>query len=109
MIYPEKKVNSLKYLVMETFKLKIKSKKLDSGRFQVHFSTEGFCDHFYGYLLAEPKTPFREVVEKIERHVEAMRCSDRYYQRNLFSLIHRETNSGRILIFKSQTVKQKAA
>jgi hypothetical protein len=91
---------------MDAFKLRITSKKLDSGRFQVNFRTEGFreefCDEYYGYLLAEPLTPVREVVEKIERHVDAMRCSDRYYQRNLFSLIHREANSGRILIFKTR-------
>jgi len=86
---------------MNDFKLKITSKKLDSGRFQVNFETEGFCDEFYGYLLAEPRTPFREIVQKIERHVGAMQLSDRYYQRNLFSLTHREANSGRILIFKS--------
>jgi hypothetical protein len=89
---------------MGTFRLKIKSKKLNSGRFQVNFSTQGFSDGFYGYLLAEPKTPVREVVQKIGRHVDAMRCSDRYYQRNLFSLIHREANSGRILIFKKSNV-----
>ena len=87
---------------MGNFKLRITSKKLDSGRFQVNFSTEGFCDHFYGYLLAEAKTPVREIVEKIERHVDAMHRSERYHQRNLFSLTHREANSGRILIFKAE-------
>ena len=89
---------------MDAFKLKITSKKLNSGRFQVNFSTEGFSEglshEFYGYLLAEPQTPVRDVVKKIERHVEAMQCSDRYYQRNLFSLINRQSNSGRIMIFK---------
>jgi hypothetical protein len=85
---------------MNSFRLKLKSKRLISGRYQVNFSTEGFSSEFYGYLLTEPQTPVREVVQKIERHVEAMQCADRYYQRNLFSLIHREANSGRILIFK---------
>jgi hypothetical protein len=92
---------------MDAVRLKIKSRKLTSGRFQVNFSTEGFSHEFYGYVLAEPQTPVREVVQKIGRHVEAMQCSDRYYQRNLFSLTHREANSGRILIFKSE--KKKAA
>jgi len=86
---------------MDSFRLKLKSKKLISGRFQVNFSTQGFSNEVYGYLLAEPQTPVREVVRKIGRHVKAMQCSDRYYQRNLFSLIHREANSGRILIFKN--------
>jgi hypothetical protein len=92
---------------MNTVKLKLTSKRLDSGRFQIHFSTHTLAQEFYGYLLAEPQTPVREVVEKISRHVDAMKCSERYFQRNLFSLTHREANSGRILIFKSD--KRKAA
>ena len=87
---------------MGNFRLNLTSKKLNSGRFQVNFTTEGFSQELYGYLLAEPKTSVREVVEKINRHIDAMRCSDRYYQRNLFSLINREANSGKILIYKSE-------
>lgn len=92
---------------MKTPKLKITSKRLDSGRFQVNFSTQTTSEEFYGYLLAEPRTPVREVVEKISRHVDAMKFADRYFQRNLFSLTHREANSGRILIFRGD--KRKAA
>ena len=92
---------------MNTPKLKLTSKRLNSGRFQVNFSTCIFSEEFYGYLLAEAKTPVREVVEKISRHVDAMKHTERYLQRNLFSLTHRESNSGRILIFKSE--KRKAA
>ena len=90
---------------MENFRLNLTSKKLNSGRFQVNFTTEGFSQELYGYLLAEPKTSVREVVEKINRHIDAMRCSDRYYQRNLFSLTNREANSGKILIYKSDSRK----
>ncbi len=82
------------------YKLKLKSKRLDSGRFQVNFTAYGFSQECYGYLLAEPKTSLREIVEKIRRHIGAMQFSDRYYQRNLFSLKNREINSGKILIFK---------
>lgn len=95
---------------METIKLKMTSKRLNSGRFQVNFSTHFHSQEFYGYLLAESQTPVREVVEKISRHVDAMKCSERYFQRNLFSLTHREANSGRILIFRSDKLnKRKAA
>lgn len=82
------------------FKLRLRSKKLDSGRFQVSFSTEGFMHDFYGYLLTEPRTSLREVVEKIERHVDAACTSDRYFQPNLFSLAKRDVNSGRVMIFR---------
>lgn len=85
---------------MTDFKLKIRSKKLDSGRFQVDFATDGFSDNYYGYVLAESQTPVREVVEKIQRHLEAVQTSDRYFQPNLFSLARRAVNTGRIMIFK---------
>jgi hypothetical protein len=82
------------------FKLKMKSKRLQSGNVQIDFSVEGFANECYGYLLAGPKTSVREVIEKISRHAGAMQNADRYHQRNLFSLSKREINSGRILIFK---------
>ncbi|MFM9838011.1 MAG: hypothetical protein ACKVOQ_07085 [Cyclobacteriaceae bacterium] len=85
---------------MEAAKLKLKSKKLVSGKFQVNFSTEGHQPNFYGYLLAEPFTPVQEVIDKINRHVDSMNNRPRYFQRNLFSLGNREVNSGKILIFQ---------
>jgi len=81
-------------------RLKLTSKRLKSGKFQVNFSTVGFTQECYGYLLTEAKTSVNEVIEKINRHVSAMQSSDRYYQRNLFSLSRKEVNSGKILIFK---------
>jgi hypothetical protein len=85
---------------MNTHKLKLKSKKLPSGRFQIDFSTEGLTNGFYGYILAEPKTSVTEVIEKIDCHIKGMANTERYYQRNLFSFGNRQNNSGRILIFK---------
>lgn len=86
---------------MESYKLKIQSKRLNSGRFQVNFSTNHVTTGgYYGYLLAEPKTSVTDIVNKISRHLEAMNNSERYFHRNLFSLGNRKMNSGRILIFK---------
>lgn len=82
------------------FKLRLKSKRLGSGKFQVNFTTEGFLMDYYGYLLTEPKTSLREVVEKIQRHLGAMQSTDKYFQPNLFSLGRREVNSGRVMIFR---------
>jgi hypothetical protein len=85
---------------MDALKLKIQSKKLNSGRYQVNFSTDVYSSNYYGYLLAEPKTSVTEIIEKISRHLEAFNNEERYFQRNLFSLGKRKVNSGRILIFK---------
>lgn len=83
-------------------RLKLKSKKLDSGKFQVNFSTEGSNQDFYGYLLAEPFTPVQEVIAKINRHIVSMNNRPHYLQRNLFSLGKKQINSGRILIFRKE-------
>jgi hypothetical protein len=88
--------------LLTPLRLKLGSRKLLSGKYQVNFSTEGPTEEFYGYLLAEPQTPVREVVEKISRHLEAMHCSERYHQRNLYSLTNRQINTGKILIFRSE-------
>jgi hypothetical protein len=85
---------------MITEKLKINSKKLKSGRFQVNFSVGSNSEGYYGYLLAEPRTKLCEVIEKIKRHLQAVKNSERYFQRNLFSLGRRKSTTGRILIFK---------
>lgn len=82
------------------FKLKIRSRKLVSGRYQVKFSTEGFRSDYYGYLLTEPKTSVREVVEKIQRHLGAVQTGDKYFQPNLFSLGKRHMSSGKVMIFR---------
>lgn len=84
---------------MDALKLKIESKRLNSGRYQVNFSTDASFG-FYGYLLAEPQTSVTEIIEKISRHLHAFNNEERYFQRNLFSLGNRKVNSGRILIFK---------
>jgi hypothetical protein len=85
---------------MEPVKLKIESRKLNSGRYQVNFSTNSTPGAYYGYLLAEPNTSVTEIIEKISRHLQAFNNEERYFQRNLFSLGRRKVNSGRILIFK---------
>ena len=56
---------------MDGLKLKIKSKKLNSGKYQVNFSTEGIEQTYYGYLLAEPKTSLSEVIEAIAEEVKS--------------------------------------
>src|SRR5258705_6210887 len=86
---------------MDTIKLKLKSKKLQSERYQIGLSTEGLSDGYYGYLLAEPKTSVTEVIKKIDRHIRAMYDSEKYLQRNLFSFGNRQNNSGKILVFKN--------
>ncbi|HQQ98432.1 MAG TPA: hypothetical protein PLX35_14270 [Cyclobacteriaceae bacterium] len=80
-------------------KLRLSSKRLASGRFQVNFSADGFEQPCYGYLLADATSTVSDVVSKISRHVQAMQTRDTYFQRNLYSLSTRNIHSGRILVF----------
>lgn len=78
--------------------MEFSSKLLPSGKYQVRF----VVGDFYGYLLAEPKEPVREIIGRIIRHVEEASRQDvnSYYQRNLFSLGLRQPSSGRFLLFR---------
>lgn len=79
--------------------LRLTSRRLSSGRFQVNFSAEGFDQPCYGYLLADKESLVADVIEKIRRHVLAMQNRDAYFQRNLLSLHSKNIHSGRILLF----------
>ena len=80
--------------------LRLTSKRLPSGRFQVNFFAEGFDQPCYGYMLADKESLVSEVIEKIRRHVVAMQNRDSYFQRNLLSIHSRNVHSGRILLFE---------
>jgi len=85
---------------MSDYKLKLKSRRLSSGNYQIDFTAQMSSEELYGYLLAEKSISVTEVVEKIGRHINAMQNAERYYQRNLFSLTNRKQMSSKILIFK---------
>jgi hypothetical protein len=82
-------------------RLKLSSKRLTSGRFQVNFVTEG-PNGFYGYMLAESQTSVREVILKIEEHMRGVQNSDRYFQPSLFSMGRKSPKNEPIMIFKSK-------
>lgn len=47
-------------------KLRLSSKKLKSGKVQVHFTMKGdSLNEHQGYMLAEPRTALRDVVNQI--------------------------------------------
>lgn len=75
--------------------MKISSKRLASGNYQVKFNSGGY----YGYLLAEPGTRVSEVIAKINAHLKAMEHRERYFQRTLYSVGAYAPQSHRILLF----------
>lgn len=69
------------------FKLKLKSKKLGSGKLQVKFfSTFLNQKEIYGYLLVESKTTLKEVVEEIYNKLNRIQEDQDYYHSHLYSV-----------------------
>jgi len=84
------------------YKLKLTTKKLNSGKFQVKFQAfHPTKKSLYGYLLSDPKTTLKKVVERIHNHL-AWRQQEYFYNHfNLYSMGKgKERNFSPILIFE---------
>lgn len=69
------------------YKLKIDSKKLNSGKYQVRFQTQiDKGREKYGYILANEGSTLKEVVEQIRNELQKMTRSDLYFHAHLYSL-----------------------
>ena len=81
------------------YKLKLKSKRLKSGKCQIQFFvTSNDVQTCYGYLLAEAGTTLKEVVGKIEKEVRTKEFTGSSND-HLFNLANRKTRDQSILIF----------
>ena len=60
------------FSVGEKYKLKITSKRLSSGNYQVKFVMKAFdeVESFYGYLLVKPRTTLKDAVQTIENQLD---------------------------------------
>lgn len=78
-------------------KLKLSSKRLQSGRVQVKFELyEQGAQRTYGYLLAEPQESLREVVARIGQYCHRAAAG---YQPHLYCVGRHKQDTG-ILMFK---------
>lgn len=69
------------------YKLKIDSKKLNSGKYQVRFQTQGNTSkERYGYILANEGSTLKEVVTQIRGELNKLAQSDLYFHAHLYSL-----------------------
>ncbi|MEM7107016.1 MAG: hypothetical protein AAF519_02230 [Bacteroidota bacterium] len=84
---------------MSNYKLKLKSKRLKSGKCQIQFFvSSGNRPTHYGYLLAESGTTLKEVVGRIESKVKVVFSSD-YPNSHLFNLNERGKKVENVLLF----------
>ncbi|MEM0939912.1 MAG: hypothetical protein AAF600_13685 [Bacteroidota bacterium] len=85
----------------DCFKLKITSKKLSSGRFQVKFSATIKSDKcIYGYLLVEPSETLKSVIKKIRKRLNMLDQSDEYQHFHLYQIGRQHQEEPNFLIFE---------
>lgn len=84
----------------DDYKLKLLSKRLQSGKCQIKFVVSSdTTEKMYGYLLTESGTTLKDVVAKIERKVRQRVSGDRYYHHHLYNLADRPSLRDNIVIF----------
>ncbi len=84
----------------ETQKLKIYSKRLSSGKSQVKFFlTSRRGKAYYGYMLVDPGSTIRNVMEAILHKLQDIDCPDRYYHRHLYHIGDKSSFDPSFLLF----------
>jgi prephenate dehydrogenase len=82
------------------YKLRISSKKLQSGRYQVKFfATVNGNKDLYGYVLVEAEETLKSVISRIRRRLKELDSSLEYRHFHLFN-VGQETQSSNVMIFE---------
>ena len=91
-----------KNLILDDYyKLKITSKKLTSGRFQVKFfATIKNDKQLYGYLLVEASETLKSVINKIRKRLKLLDQTHEYSHFHLFHIGKTSQEEPNFLIFE---------
>ncbi|WP_425391366.1 hypothetical protein [Ekhidna sp.] len=82
------------------YKLRISSKKLQSGRYQVKFfATIRGEKELYGYVLVEAEETLKSVITRIRRKLKELDKSIEYRHFHLFN-VGREQQPSNLMIFE---------
>lgn len=84
-------------------KIKLSSKRLNSGRCQVRFQVSHKSDSssWYGYTIAEPQDTLKEVVNRIESRFVQAEDKLSLHQKVLYRLNKRMNQTDGLMIFKN--------
>ncbi len=83
------------------YKLKITSKKLTSGRFQVKFfATIKEDKELYGYLLVEASETLKSVINKIRKRLKILDRTHEYQHFHLYDIGKKTQDEPNFLIFE---------
>ena len=85
------------------YKLKLCSKKLTSGKFQVKFyvSKGAETQDMYGYVLVDAKDTLKRVVATIKSRLNLMEEANEYYHTHLYAVRKTKPPRSEFMIFKS--------
>ena len=85
------------------YKLKLCSKKLQSGKFQVKFyvSKGAETQDMYGYVLVDAKDTLKRVVNTIKNRLSLMEEANEYYHTHLYAVRKAKPPTSEFMIFKS--------
>jgi len=74
-------------IFLDDYKLKLETKRLASGKFQVRFQASNYqAPDLYGYVLVNPKDTLKEVVGSIKNRLYLREDTDEYYHAHLYSV-----------------------
>jgi len=74
-------------LFLDDYKLKLETKKLASGKFQVKFKATSIeTADLYGYVLVNAKDTLKEVVTTIKNRLYLHEEADDYYHSHLYAV-----------------------
>ena len=88
---------------LSPYRLKLCSKKLESGKFQVKFyvSKDSEAQDMYGYVLVDAKDTLKRVVATIKNRLSLMEEANEYYHTHLYSVRKAKPPRSEFMIFKS--------
>lgn len=82
------------------YKLRITSKKLNSGRYQVKFyATVQRNKQLYGYVLVEADETLKSVISRIKRRLKDIDYSAEYRNFHLFN-VGQDSQPSNVMIFQ---------
>lgn len=88
-------------LIDDYYKLRITSKKLSSGRFQVKFfATVKKDKQLYGYLLVEASETLKTVIYKIRKRLKILDNTHEYQHFHLYHIGKETQDNPNFLIFQ---------
>lgn len=83
------------------YRLRISSKKLNSGRYQVKFyATIKDEKDIYGYVLVDAEETLKTVISKIRKRLQTIDCTSEHHHFHLYNMGHSFHNELNFMIFQ---------